>query len=557
MRNIIISEEYKFWKIVSGKKFLNEALVNLDKRLLKNYYKNKGFYNVNIESSFANYLGNSEFELIYNINSGKKYYFNDLVLNLPIDYDEDNFKNLKEMFADLKGKKYSLNSIDEILNEINKIVLNEQYEFLKSSVNEATKDNLINLTFNIDESDKFYVEKINIYGNNVTQEEVIRNALLTDEGDAFNELLHNKTINNLKSLDFFNNVNTDIINGTEDNQKIINITLDEKATGEISAGAGIGTNGGSVAFGVTENNFLGRGIAFGTDLAFSSESVKGVVSFDNPNYKGTNRSLNLSAESAVTDRLKTYGYESNKTGFLVSSGFEFYEDIFLNTGISAYVEDLKTNSTASTNLKKQEGSYFDTYFNYSFTYDKRNQKYQPTDGFRSRFTQNVPLISDGYSLKNTYDLKIYNQWLKENIATFGFYASTTNSLTGKNVKLSDRLFMPASRLRGFEVGKIGPRDNSDYIGGNYALAFNISTTLPQILPNLQNTDFSLFFDSANLWGVDYSESVGDKSKIRTAVGFAVDFFTPIGPLSISFAEPISVGKLDITETFRFNLGTSF
>ena len=557
LRNVILSEEHKFWKFVSGKKFLNENLINFDKRLINNFYKNKGFFNINVESSFANYLGNSEFELIYNITAGKKYYFNDLVLKLPIDYDESNFKKLSKMLVDLNGKSYSLNAIDKILNEIDKIVLNEQYEFLKSTVVENITDDLIDLTFNIEESEKFYVEKINIFGNNVTQEEVLRNSLIVDEGDAFNELLHKKSMNNLKSLNFFGKVNDEIINGSTANQKIINIIVDEKPTGEIMAGAGVGTGGGSVAFGVKENNFLGRGIEFGTDLTISTQSIKGLVSLKNPNYKGSNRSLNFSAESILTDRMKTYGYESNKTGFSIGSGFEFYDNLFLNTGVSSFVEKLTTDSTASASLKKQDGSYFDTFFNYTLDYDLRNQKFKPSDGLRSRFTQNIPLISESFTLSNTYDLKYYNKWLDENVASYGFYAKTTNSLTGKDVKLSERLFLPSSKLRGFESGKVGPKDGADYIGGNYALTFNVATTLPQILPSFQNTSFSLFLDAANIWGVDYSGNIDDDSAIRSSIGLTVDFFTPIGPLNFSLAEPISKGKNDITESFRFNLGTTF
>tara|TARA_B110000027_G_scaffold126970_1_gene145848 strand:+ start:3053 stop:5290 length:2238 start_codon:yes stop_codon:yes gene_type:complete len=557
LRRIIISEEYKFWKIISGKKFLNENLINFDKRLLGNFYKNKGFYNVIIESSFANYLGNDEFELVYNISAGKKYYFNDLVLKLPLDYDDNNFDNLKSMFSDLKGKNYSLTSIDEILKEIDKIVLNKQYEFLKSTVNEDINDNLINLTFNIEESDKFYIEKINIYGNNITQEEVIRNSFAVDEGDAFNELLHTRTINNLKSLNFFKNIKSDIIDGTLDNKKIINIQVQEKATGEISAGAGIGTNGGTVAFSVTENNFLGRGIEFGSNLSVSAEEIQGLISLNNPNYQGSNRSLNFSAESTVTDHINTYGYESVKTGFRIGSGFEYYDNVFLNTGISTYVERLKTDSTASASLKKQKGTFFDTFFNYTFTYDLRNQRYQPTDGFVSRFTQNVPLLSGNYSLTSTYDFKIYDEWLNENIASYGFYVSGTKSIAGKDVKLSERLFIPTKKLRGFEAGRIGPKDGTDYIGGNYIMVFNASTTMPQVLPSLESANFSLFFDAANVWGIDYNDSIGDGSKIRSSVGLAVDFFTPIGPLNFSLSETISKGKNDITEFFRFNLGTTF
>jgi len=557
LRSVILSEEYRFWKFISGKKYLNENLINYDKRLLNNFYKNKGFYNVAIESSFASYLGNDEFEILYNISSGKKYYFNEFNLNLPIDYEADNFNELNNIFRDLKGEKYSLNSIDKILKEIDKIVLNEQFEFLKSSVQEEIKDNLINLTFDIGESEKFYVEKINILGNNITREEVIRNNLLVDEGDAFNELLQAKTINNLKALNFFSKVDSEIIDATDLNRKIINITVEEKPTGEIMAGAGVGTSGGTVAFGVSENNYLGRGIEFSSDVSVSAESLKGLIAINNPNYKGSNRSLNVSLESTVTDRLKNFGYESNKTGFSVGSGFEFYENLYWNTGFSSYIEKLETDSTASASIKKQEGSYFDTFFNQTLSYDKRNQKFKTSDGYISRFTQNIPLISESYTLTNAYDYKIYNQWLDENVFSFGFFAKTTNSLKGKDVKLSDRLFLPSGKLRGFESGKVGPKDGADYIGGNYAASINLATTLPQIMPNFQNTNFSIFFDAANIWGIDYNSSLSDNSKIRSSVGIAVDFFTPIGPLNFSLSEPITKGSNDITESFRFNIGTTF
>ena len=557
LRSVILSEEYRFWKFISGKKYLNENLINYDKRLLNNFYKNKGFYNVAIESSFASYLGNDEFEILYNISSGKKYYFNEFNLNLPIDYEADNFNELNNIFRDLKGEKYSLNSIDKILKEIDKIVLNEQFEFLKSSVQEEIKDNLINLTFDIGESEKFYVEKINILGNNITREEVIRNNLLVDEGDAFNELLQAKTINNLKALNFFSKVDSEIIDATDLNRKIINITVEEKPTGEIMAGAGVGTSGGTVAFGVSENNYLGRGIEFSSDVSVSAESLKGLIAINNPNYKGSNRSLNVSLESTVTDRLKNFGYESNKTGFSVGSGIEFYENLYWNTGLSSYIEKLETDSTASASIKKQEGSYFDTFFNQTFSYDKRNQKFKTSDGYISRFTQNIPLISESYTLTNAYDYKIYNQWLDENVFSFGFFAKTTNSLKGKDVKLSDRLFLPSGKLRGFESGKVGPKDGADYIGGNYAASINLATTLPQIMPNFQNTNFSIFFDAANIWGIDYNSSLSDNSKIRSSVGIAVDFFTPIGPLNFSLSEPITKGSNDITESFRFNIGTTF
>ena len=231
--------------------------------------------------------------------------------------------------------------------------------------------------------------------------------------------------------------------------------------------------------------------------------------------------------------------------------------MYLIRGFSSYVENLETSASASASLKKQKGSSFDNYFNYTFNYDKRDQKYKPTDGFISSFSQNIPVLTESYALTNTYSYKNYNEWLSNNIFSFSFYTKATNSLSGKNVKISDRLFLPANKLRGFESGKIGPKDGTDYIGGNYAVAINLVTSVPQILPNLQNTDFSIFLDVANIWGIDYNSVISEQSKIRSSIGLGVDIFTAIGPLNFSFAKPITKSKNDVTESFRFNLGTTF
>ena len=557
LKSIILSEEYKFWKIISGKKFLNTKLIQYDRKLLKNFYKNKGFYNVQVNATFAEYLDNENFELIYNIQSGNKYFFNELKLNLPIDYDINNFLDLEKLFTKLKGQAYSIVAITKILKEIDKITLNKQYEFLTATVNEKIIDNKVNILFNISETQKFYVEKIDIFGNNITREDVIRNQLEVDEGDAFNELLHAKSINNIKSLNFFKTVESEINEGSNPNLKTIIIKIDEKATGEISAGAGVGTTGGTLAFSVAENNFLGRGIEFGSNLEFSKDSVRGLLSLVNPHYLGSDKSIYAKLESSVADNLANYGYKTSKTGFSFGTGMEIYEDIILSRGLSVFQETIKTDSSASANMKKQKGDYFDTYFNYTLDYDKRDQKFQTSDGFRSVFSQKIPVLSDNNALKNTYDFKLYQEWLSGNIVTFNIYGATANSLSNNNIKLSERLFLPSKKLRGFEIGKVGPKDGADYIGGNYSSSINIATTVSQILPNAQNFEFSVFFDAGNIWAVDYDKTIDKSDTIRSSTGIALDWTTPLGPLNFSFAQALTKDTNDKTETFRFNLGTTF
>ena len=557
LKRLIISSEYKFWKFLSGRKYLNENIIEIDKRLLKNYYLNNGYYDVAINSTFAKLIGENEFELIFNIDAKNKFYFGNLELDIPNDFDSNNFKKINKLFKDIKGEKYSLNLIDEILNEIDQITTIEQFKFIKATVIENIDSDKINLVFKIVDTEKVYVEKINIFGNKVTQENVIRNQFELDEGDPFNEIIFNKSINNLKSLGFFKSVEKKILNGKNENTKILNITVTEKPTGEITASAGVGTSGGSIGFGIKENNFMGKGISLDSNFQISANSLKGKFGLTNPNYKNSDKLVYLNAEIIETDNFKTFGYKSNKKGINVGTNFEYLDDFTLGIGSSNFYEVIETDSTASSSQQSQEGNYWDSFLNLDFNYDKRNQKFQTSDGFRSFYSIDIPIISDNKTLKNHYNYSYYFELFNQNISSFSVMLKTANSITNKDIKLSERISIPSSKLRGFESGRIGPKDGEDYIGGNYGYALNFSSTIPQILEQSQNVDFVFFIDAANLWGVDYDGTLDDNGSIRSAMGLGLDWYSPIGPLNFSLAYPITKEESDKEETFRFNLGTTF
>ena len=557
LKNIIISEEYKFWKFISGRKFLNENLIDLDKRLLKNFYLNKGYYNVKVNTSFAKLINDNEFELIYNINANERYYFDNVNLELTIDYDENNFADLKSSLDKLKGEPYSINNISKIIKKIENIVLREQFESIKVITLENLVDNKINLTFKVEESEKFFVKKINIFGNNITQENVIRNQFEIDEGDPFNEILYNKTLNNIKSLGFFKRAEGVIQEIEGENAKIINISVQEKATGEISLGAGAGTDGATISFGIKENNFLGKGISLTAGSTITEETIKGKFSVINPNYKNTDKSIYVNFEALEIDRSTEFGYKTNKTGFSFGTDFEVLDDFDFGLGLSNFYEKITTDSSASTLQKTQEGNYWDSFLKLDFDNDKRNQKFQTTDGYRSFYAIDIPLVSDTNTLINSYQFNYYRELYEDNITNASIYLQSANSITGDNVKLSERLYIPGRKLRGFERGKVGPKDGEDYIGGNFVTTANLSTTLPQILSSIQEVDFVMFLDAANIWGVDYDSSIDDDGSFRSSVGIGIDWMTPIGPLNFIFAQPITKESSDKTQTFRFNLGTTF
>ena len=268
--------------------------------------------------------------------------------------------------------------------------MSREFEFINAEVIEnKIEKNKIDIIFKVKESDQFYVERINIYGNNITHENVIRNSLEIDEGDPFNKLLNAKSLNNLKSLNIFKNVRSTIKDGEETNTKVIDIKVEEKPTGEITLGAGVGSEGGSIGFSVSENNFLGKGVKLGTSLRVSDDTIRGNFSVVNPNFNYYNKKLTTNIESTKIDKLSENGYETTKTGFSFGTSYEQYEDVYFSPSISTYIEDITTTSGASGSLQKQSGDYFTTNFFYSFDLDKRNQRFQTFEGHRFIFAQNI------------------------------------------------------------------------------------------------------------------------------------------------------------------------
>ncbi len=557
--NVITSEENKFYKFISSKRLLNKNRIALDKRLLTNFYKNQGYYNVKIFDETIQYNNDENFNIIFNIESGEKFFFKNFKLTLPQDYDEKYFKKVSERLNEFSTTKYSLRIVEKMLKEIENIAADNQYEFIDAKIIEQIVDNnKINVEIEIlDEISKIYVNKIDIQGNNVTVEEVIRNELIVDEGDPLNKILYKKSINNIRSTNIFKKVNAEIVDTENEFLKDIKITVEEKPTGQISAGAGVGTSGASTAFGVQENNFLGKGIKLNSNISLSEETIKGLFSYTKPKFKNTDRDLILSLQSQETDRLADYGYKTSDTGFLIGTKFEHLEDFFIQPNIAVNYETLETSSSASNLLKKQEGDYFDGSASYALTYDKRDQRFQPSDGFISTFYQKIPLaIDENQTIINSYEITNYVEYVEDLVASFSFFTKAANSLGDDDVRISNRLYLPSRKLRGFESGKIGPIDGGDFIGGNYLAAFNATTNLP-VFENLETIDFSLFYDAANVWGVDYDSSMDDSSAIRSSVGLGIDWYTPIGPMSFSFTQPVSKKSTDKTESFRFNLGTTF
>ena len=556
LRDVITSEEAKFWKFLSRNIYLNTERIELDKRLLKNFYLGRGFYDVQVVSTSAEITDDNSIDLTFSINAGKRYRFKKFSTDIDPVFDKSIFSDLKIIFEKYAGDYYSPFSIKKILENIDEIIDNNQLQFVQHRVKETPSKDGVDVEFKIFESAKVQIERININGNTVTNDSVIRSGLLIDEGDPYSKIKIEKSISSLKAMNIFNKVNYEILDGSEQGLKNINISIEEKPTGEISAGAGYGTEGGVVAFSIKENNYIGKGLKVSANAEVSNQSVRGGLNIVNPNYNYSGNKVFGGFSSKKTDRPES-GYENTIVNLNLGTEFEQYKNIFLAPDLNFTVDDLTVDSSASDSLKKQAGDFTDLTFGYVITKDERNRKFMPTDGSVVSFRQNLPLMSDSESILNSIRYRQYHSFSENVIGAFKFYGAAINTLGDEDVRLSKRLHLGRNVLRGFETRKVGPKDGADYVGGNYATAINFEAALPNLLPEGTETDISVFVDLGNIWHVDYSSDVEDSNKIRSSIGVATNMYTPIGPLSFVLAQNLSKADSDQTQSFNFQIGTSF
>ena len=556
LRDVIASEEAKFWKIISKNTNLSENIVNLDKRLLVNYYKSIGFYDVKVNSNIAKINQEGNAELIYTVEEGNRYTINKISTNVDQVFDKKIFFPLNEVFNKHVGDYYSPFKVKKLLEEIDILIENNNLQFVEHNVEEIIDEDNIKIIFNIFEGEKKLVERINVTGNNTTNEDVIRGELILDEGDPLTNLNLEKSIAEIKARGLFKDVKYEVKDGSASNLKIIDIDVEEQSTGEISAGAGIGSSGGTIAFGIRENNWLGEGKSLGLDLQLDEESLAGFVTYEDPNYNFLGNSIFYKLSSEKNDK-PNQGYENSIVSAAIGTSFEQYKNVNASLALNASYDDLKTESSASSSLKTQEGEFKEFSGSYGFTFDERNRVFMPTSGSLISFNQTLPFYADKKFVANTFTSSFYKSLSEDVVGSGKLFLSAINGLGDDDVRLSKRRSLSDKRLRGFERGKVGPVDGNDHIGGNYSAALNFEANLPNLLPDNTNADASIFLDFGNVWGVDYSSAIDDSNKIRSSTGVNINWISPIGPLSFVFSQNLIKANTDKTESFSFNLGTTF
>ena len=560
LMDVITSSEDGWWKFFSTSA-LSEQRIEYDKQLLKEFYKSKSFYDVQIESAFASVDKNNNFTLTFSINSGKKYKFGDYDLKITglslKETDSNEIKNISNKL--LKNEFYSPLIINKLSKQVTDFLESKRYGNFEINIQDSKAgEDKINVIVQLNEGQKSLINKINIQGNTITEEKVIRDNLILAEGDQINSSKIKKSIDNVKSKQLFSKVDYKIEDSDKKNFKDFNLFVKEQPTGNISAGVGYGTNGGLFEASVNERNFLGQGINLNFTGRLSADVVRGELSYVDPNYINSNKELAASLFSEVDD-YKNSGYQNKRAGTRIATKYEIYEDIFFRPNLGVQFDKLEVTGSASSLLRSRQGDFITTSLGYNFLYDQRDSKFNPTSGSVIYFDQNIAtLFSDIPTVQTGLGATFYKELFSDKfIGSAKARLANVVAFNDKDVKLSDRIFASSSDLRGFEQRGVGPVDSGDHIGGNNLATLSLKSTFPNPIPeNLRATTF-LFLDVGNVWGVDYSNSISDSSKLRSSTGVALDLMSPIGPLSFTYSIPLSKASSDKEQNFLFNIGSSF
>jgi outer membrane protein insertion porin family len=560
LADVISSSEYSWWKLFSSGT-LSEERIEYDKKLLKDFYKLRGFYDIQIESVYAKVLNNEEFTLTYSVNSGKRFKFGNVdIKTFSQVYNNEDILEIKKISEKLTKDEYYSSSI---LSKLNKTIVSylDSKKYYNFDINiEEVKNpgEVIDVIVQLIQEKKIPINKINISGNTITNEKFIRDNMVLSEGDNLSNAKIRKSVDIIKSKQIFSKVEYKIDESNNKNGKELNLFVKEQPTGSISAGIGYGSNGAMFEGSLNEKNFLGNGVNLNFTGRISSEKITGDLTYVDPNFNNSEKEMAYSLFSEKDDYSNS-GYSSKKVGNKISTKYDIYEDIAFRPSFAIQYDKLETDSLASNLLKSRSGNYITTSLGYAFYGDFRDSKFNPSAGYTFYFDQNLAtLISDIPTIQTSVGSIFYKELINDKfIGSAKIKLSNVTALDNKDAKLSDRLYASSLDLRGFESRGVGPVDNGDHIGGNNLAILSVKSTFPNPIPESLKANTFIFYDVGNVWGVDYSDIISSNSKFRSSIGVAMDFVSPVGPLSFAYSIPISKSSTDKEQRFLFNIGSSF
>ena len=546
----------KFWS--KGGQY-DPDRIEYDKQLISDFYNKNGYVNFLFTSSIAQLVDTSnKFEIILSVSEGERFSFGKIKVITQL--DKLNKDVLKASLEPNSGNIFNSEVIKESIEYIKNSASSYGYTFIEINpemiVNDDSKT--VDVTFDINEGPKVYVNRINIEGNTRTIDKVIRREFTFSEGDAYNKFSVNYSKDKIKALNYFESVELNEERVESLDRIDLNLNIVEKNTGSATLGAGYGsTNGSTLTAGITESNFLGKGQKVKLSASLASTQTLYDISITEPYFNNKDLSVRTDLYSKFDDPANVK-YETETVGLGMSFGFPLSNSNRITTKYSLLTSKTKADTDATSYEQLLSGTNTVSILGYVLSLDKRNSPYKPTNGSIFTIEQNIAGIGGTSNyVENKITYKVYKKLSDLFTGAIKSELGAINGYGGKYAPVDSQFNIGGKNLRGFKYGKIGPQLNSSYTGGNYYYVITTETNFDLPIDEFDISS-SLFLDVGSVWGLDERYgSIDDSHKIRASIGLNLNWDSAIGPINFILAEPVMSENNDTTDKFSFDIGYNF
>jgi outer membrane protein insertion porin family len=567
-RNIDTTESGLFSAFFSTDVYDPDRL-ELDKELLRQFYRSRGYADFTVLSATAELAPDREgFFITFTVEEGEQYKFGAMeVVVSARGLEQEEFSAL--LPSKLEGDIYDANEVEEVVNELSDLAGQKGFAFVqvRPQANKNTEDRIIDITFELVEGSRIFVERIDIEGNTQTLDRVIRREVKLIEGDAFDTRKIRQTRNEIRGLRYFANVEVDTEPGSADDRAVVKIKVQEQSTGSLSLGIGFSSSSGPIGnIALTERNFLGRGQVVNIQVTATGDTQVYDFNFTEPRFLDRELLVGARAFFIQDDRSDTSSFDVNSAGLGPQVGFPLAEDLDVLLRYELLSDDINVDSDASPAIQADEGSRLTSSVGYLLSYDQRNDKVEPTGGYMASFDQQIAGFGGSSRfVKSRGTFKTWYGLFDDNVVASFELESGALFTFDKDSRITERFFLGGDSFRGFADEGLGPRDNDadddDALGGNYYSVARLVVSFPIGLPEELGVYGGAFIDAGTLFGLDDTTfggtTIDDSAEFRVAAGGLLFLDTPLGPLQLSLGFPLIDESFDESELFRLSLGTRF
>jgi outer membrane protein insertion porin family len=580
LRGVVATSESRFYRFFSSTDTYDPDRLEYDREQLRKFYTNRGFYDFRVVSSTAELTPDQEdFRITFTVDEGREYDYGKITVDTEL--QRLNADVLKQLLPIREGEQYRSDQIEQAVDALTFAAGAAGFANVDVRPRETPnrETGKVDIAFQVREGPRVYIERIDIVGNTATLDPVIRRELRLVEGDAFNRVLVDRSRNDVRRLGFFKEVEIEELPGTAPDRTVLQVGVEEQATGELSFGAAFSsTESFSLDLGVTQRNFRGRGQDLRARLSLGRFTQLVDLGFTEPRFLGRDLSGGIDLFLQRQDYSQFTNFSTSRAGGTVRLGFPTGLNSFLFTRYVLRADEVNIDDALcvdnQTLLCQQQGSSLTSAIGYTFRLDKRDLPRRPTRGYNLVLRQELAgLGGDVKYLRNEAEGDIHYSFRPEWILSAQASGGYISGYGDDRVRYQDRFFKGGNSFRGFDVLGIGPRDLSrdDALGGKaYAIA-SLELAFPTPIPEQYGIGTSLFIEAGTLGLLDDEDKlvrdpdgklvesplIRDDLSLRASAGLSVSWDSPFGPIRFDFSAPLAREDYDEVKTFRFSTATSF